>query len=387
MGSLLNFIFEKTWGQGNGPKGCCSKGPISNEIILKHNHSRTEYFEYKEGYKNLIVFEFTSIDRFIIEYKYRDKLLELKNKGCKIVFGFLSDPSYDESIENAKHWWEELDPIIIGGTPTSKFGYQFDYFIESTIVALSNAFGHKNELGYVSEKLKQNQIEFFRSNYFLCFNRQLEGKYARLRLFYDFFEHKLHENSCFSFLNKFYFEQIDTKNNELYKDLWHEQTMRDYITHLPMQLDTYDLPKERLNSFMIGDTYRKDLYQNSNIHIVTETTFENNVIFISEKVLRPIAMYQPFFVLGPKGYLKQLRTHGFQTFSEFWDESYDEIDDPKLRYEKVLEEILKIKKMDILDVNDLYSKTKKVLVHNHNLLSKLPTDSLDKYFEKIENEW
>ena len=55
MGSLLNFIFEKTWGQGNGPKGCCSKGPISNEIILKHNHSRTEYFEYKEGYKNLIV--------------------------------------------------------------------------------------------------------------------------------------------------------------------------------------------------------------------------------------------------------------------------------------------------------------------------------------------
>tara|TARA_Y100000768_G_C23914863_1_gene651845 strand:+ start:25 stop:1188 length:1164 start_codon:yes stop_codon:yes gene_type:complete len=387
MGSLLNFIFEKTWGQGNGPKGCCSKGPISNEIILKHNHSRTEYFEYKEGYKNLIVFEFTSIDRFIIEYKYRDKLLELKNKGCKIVFGFLSDPSYDESIENAKHWWEELDPIIIGGTPTSKFGYQFDYFIESTIVALSNAFGHKNELGYVSEKLKQNQIEFFRSNYFLCFNRQLEGKYARLRLFYDFFEHKLHENSCFSFLNKFYFEQIDTKNNELYKDLWHEQTMRDYITHLPMQLDTYDLPKERLNSFMIGDTYRKDLYQNSNIHIVTETTFENNVIFISEKVLRPIAMYQPFFVLGPKGYLKQLRSHGFQTFSEFWDESYDEIDDPKLRYEKVLEEILKIKKMDILDVNDLYSKTKKVLVHNHNLLSKLPTDSLDKYFEKIENEW
>ena len=52
--------------------------------------------------KHLIVFEFTSIDRFIIEYKYRDKLLELKNKGCKIVFGFLSDPSYDESIENAK---------------------------------------------------------------------------------------------------------------------------------------------------------------------------------------------------------------------------------------------------------------------------------------------
>ena len=154
-----------------------------------------------------------------------------------------------------------------------------------------------------------------------------------------------------------------------------------------MQLDTYEIPKEKLSSFYIADTYRKDLYQNSNIHIVTETTFRNNVIFISEKVIRPIVMYQPFIVFGPKGYLKQLRSHGFQTFSEFWDESYDDIDDPKLRYEKVLEVIIKIKNMDILDVNDLYSKTKKVLVHNHNLLYKIPTDSLEKYFKKIEDEW
>ena len=36
----------------------------------------------------------------------------------------------------------------------------------------------------------QNKIklEFFRSNYFLCFNRQIQGKYHRERLFYDYFE-------------------------------------------------------------------------------------------------------------------------------------------------------------------------------------------------------
>ena len=219
MGSLLNFICEKTWAQPNGLEGPCTKGPLSNEIILKYNHSRTEFFEFKEGYKNLIVFEFTSIDKFVNQYKRKDKLLELKKKGAKIVFSFLSDPCYDESLEATKHWWEELDPIIIGGTPTSKFGYQFDYFIESTINYLDKAFGNKNECGYISEKLKQNQLEFFRSNYFLCFNRQLEGKYARLRLFYDYFDHKLHENSCFSFLNKFNYEQIDTIHDELYKNM------------------------------------------------------------------------------------------------------------------------------------------------------------------------
>lgn len=388
MGSLLNFIFEKTFAQHNGVQGNNHRGPIINEIILRHNHSRTEYWEFKEGYKNIMVFEFTSLHHFVENYKHKDKLLEIKNKGGKILFSFLSDPCYDESLEDTKDWWEELDPIIIGGTPTCKFGYQFDYFIESTIEALKHAFGHKNELGYVSEKLKQNQIEFFRSNYFLCFNRQILGKYARLRLFYDYFEQKLHENSCFSWLNKFNYEQIDTTYHPLYKDIgWNERSMRHYISHLPMQLDTHELPQEKLKSFMIGDTYRKDLYQNSNIHIVTETTFDEDVLFISEKIMRPIVMYQPFIVLGPKGYLKQLKSNGFQTFSEFWDESYDDIDDPEKRYEKVLELILKIKKMDILEVNDLYSKTKKVLVHNHNLLSKIPTDSLSKYFEKIENEW
>ena len=134
--------------------------------------------------------------------------------------------------------------------------------------------------------------------------------------------------------------------------------MRRNITDLPIEIDTHSLPKEKKKSFMIGNTFRKDLYQNSNIHIVTETTFDE-CIFMSEKVMRPIVMYQPFIVLGPKGYLKQLRSHGFKTFGEFWDESYDDIDDPKLDTKKVLEIIIKIKNMDILDVNDLYSKTKK----------------------------
>ena len=53
--------------------------------------------------------------------------------------------------------------------------------------------------------------------------------------------------------------------------------------------------------FYIGNTFRQDLYQNSNIHIVTETSFDE--LFLSEKILRPIFMYQPFIVLGPQGYL------------------------------------------------------------------------------------
>ena len=116
----------------------------------------------KRVIKILIVFEFTSIDNFTEQYKHKDKLLELKNKGGKIVFSCLSDPFGNESFDKTKDWWEELDPIIIGGTPTCKFGYQFDYFIESTIKTYLDKkfYPQKNELGYISEKLKQNQLEF-----------------------------------------------------------------------------------------------------------------------------------------------------------------------------------------------------------------------------------
>ena len=105
MGSLLNFIFEKTFAQHNGVQGNNHRGPIINEIILKHNHSRTEYWEFKEGYKNIIVFEFTSLHHFVENYQHKDKLLEIKNKGGKILFSFLSDPCYDESLEDTKDWW------------------------------------------------------------------------------------------------------------------------------------------------------------------------------------------------------------------------------------------------------------------------------------------
>ena len=74
--------------------------------------------------------------------------------------------------------------------------------------------------------------------------------------------------------------------------------MRRNITDLPIELDTQGLPPEQKSGFYIGNTFRKDLYQNSNIHIVTETTFDD--VFLSEKVMRPIFMYQPFIVLDQK---------------------------------------------------------------------------------------
>ena len=69
------------------------------------------------------------------------------------------------------------------------------------------------------------------------------------------------------------------------------------------------------------------------------------VRFLTEKIFKPLAYGMPFMVIGNKGSLQRLRDLGFQTFPEWFDESYDEESNFSLRtkamldsYEKFLSE-------------------------------------------------
>jgi hypothetical protein len=47
-------------------------------------------------------------------------------------------------------------------------------------------------------------------------------------------------------------------------------------------------------------------------------------------------MLHPFIVMGQPGILKHLRDMGFKTFHGWWDESYDDIQDPNERFAALL---------------------------------------------------
>jgi hypothetical protein len=72
-------------------------------------------------------------------------------------------------------------------------------------------------------------------------------------------------------------------------------------------------------------------YNSTDIEVVLETLFDDDRLHLTEKSLRPIACGQPFILAGTHGSLEYLRSYGFQTFSDIWDESYDLIEDPKER--------------------------------------------------------
>lgn len=149
-----------------------------------------------------------------------------------------------------------------------------------------------------------------------------------------------------------------------------------------------ELPEQRIRNkhtnhnffkFSHWDTFNKDMYQHCDIHVVTETLaeFKNTSdiahLFITEKTYKPIAFKAPFIIVGQQGILKYLREQGYRTFSELWDESYDEEEDPGVRMSKIIEVINQILKLPDIDYNNLIERTKEIVNYNFQVLkSRLP---------------
>ena len=80
-------------------------------------------------------------------------------------------------------------------------------------------------------------------------------------------------------------------------------------------------------------------YTDTWFSLVTETIFDYPHTFRTEKIWKPILMAHPFVVAANCGYLKDLRNAGFKTFSHLIDESYDQIDRPDIRIERIIDTV------------------------------------------------
>lgn len=80
--------------------------------------------------------------------------------------------------------------------------------------------------------------------------------------------------------------------------------------------------------------------QQSVFQLVLETdTDGENCLFVTEKTFKPLLFQQPFLVFGHPGTLRFLRSCGYETFPELFDESYDlEMDNYK-RFDLIMENV------------------------------------------------
>lgn len=108
-------------------------------------------------------------------------------------------------------------------------------------------------------------------------------------------------------------------------------------------LKGFNEPPHPWNDVQISKDY---LYYN--LEIVVETSADYH--FITEKTSRPLIAGMPFLIVSSQNYIKFLKQHGFETYSNFIDESYDDELSIDSRIDKVIDILANMKKDDFLDL-------------------------------------
>jgi hypothetical protein len=122
----------------------------------------------------------------------------------------------------------------------------------------------------------------------------------------------------------------------------HLPSKYEYAQYQNTHIDTVKLKqhfiKQQLFNNTWGEVYlQTEPYRDTYFSLVTETVFvESNRSFRTEKIVKPLAMGHPWLAVANRGYYRDLHNLGFQTFSHVIDESFDQIDSPQDRIERIV---------------------------------------------------
>jgi hypothetical protein len=240
------------------------------------------------------------------------------------------------------------------------------------------------EIGYISDVVRPDDLDATKKRpfKFLCFNRSMNRSH-RLAICYIAIKFDLIRQGYFSFLN-YLPENITDYLFELYYDdemFEIEKKIREIV---PLQIDTKHLSDKERESFATIDCNFKDYYAETYVHITSETVFDNNEDqFFSEKTWRPIMNLQPFIYVGNYRALEKLKRLGFKTFHPYIDESYDLVQDPKLRFLLIIQEIKKIASKPLNEIHVWYYSITDILIHNQTHLSTFKNyNPFDPFFDQ-----
>ena len=275
--------------------------------------------------------------------------------------------------------------------------YKFNVYTDNIVMSTSGDSlriliegGRHDVLGYETRLITEDEIETEnRDKHFICLNRN-SHKPHRLGLGLFIEIEKLWDKFYISFL-----EDLNKRNNPFDLIVKKDQDLKGkminayqtFLNKTPMQLDTFGLNDDERMCFSVVRAYRKDLYLNSYIYIVTETKFER-FVYPSEKICNPMIVLQPFIVFAAPHFLKHIKSLGFKTFSPFIDESYDDEENEEKRFIMLCNLIKNLSKLSKQEIHDWYMSIKDILIHNRNLLHKMSFNNNfeNRFIEILNNE-
>jgi hypothetical protein len=173
---------------------------------------------------------------------------------------------------------------------------------------------------------------------------------------------------------------LDGVNKGLYsEDLANEAINNISSVQLPLRIDHQDKAFIPNSSFKLSATAQT---QESFVYVVTETCYWEEKCHLTEKIFKPIVSRMPFILVGCAHNLEYLRSYGFKTFGQWWDESYDDIEDPIERMKAIGVILEKISSYSLEELEAMLKEMLPVLEHNYNLFNS--QELLNTAWEELE---
>jgi len=233
----------------------------------------------------------------------------------------------------------------------------------------------------------ENSKSFVRQKHYLTYNGYM--KEHRVKLLGFLVEKDLLDKGLSSF---FYYDEGQLSkefiNEYTYGEIEDKTVISKIRKLVPYSFDNYrhgfdDPDNASVAGFNITSQF------STYFNIVTESRFGDqseitHAIFLSDKICKPLFLFQPFIVISQRGSLEILKRMGFKTFSPWINEEYDLMTDSD-RMSAALKEVEKLCRLDINDLHKWYWEMEDILVHNFNHFVKLNDQGPKKFRDFMEN--
>ena len=188
--------------------------------------------------------------------------------------------------------------------------------------------------------------------------------------FYMYRKHCQHKVQCLHKKKQYDFLYLNKHSRDhrtkLFRSIMNNNLLDNSLFSFHEHKPKYTLPEKYEVDYPIrgaDQDMNYKLYEDTKFSIVSEANVNDNDIFMTEKIWKPIIAQQPFVVHGNHLYLQRLRELGFKTFSTYFDESYDLENNHDIKVQKLTSLIKDLKNMDS---EDLYLHSQALRLHNYN---------------------
>ncbi len=228
--------------------------------------------------------------------------------------------------------------------------YLFGFLVDHYRDIKNTSIEHKGtEIGLlnVNEYLESEKKKFF-----LTYNKNTT-KTFRIQLILWLIKNKLIDDSYVSILiknNNFNKRELDSNEIEL-------NGLGEYYDEfdtMGFNVLDWDYPNHKNDVFSNLKYTTKSHYADTYFNIITETSFENNSLNLTEKSFKAFANCHPFLIIGDMDTHKYLQSLGFELYDELIDYSFDSLPDNQKRLNDALGQIRKVHELGVDSIINFY---------------------------------